>query len=217
LAELPEIISLFPLPNLVLFPGIEIPLHIFEPRYREMIADAREGRGVIGMTLLKGDWEKDYYGRPELFGVGCVGKIDRLMSLPDGRYNLILNGLSEFRVLKEYDDRSYRVAEVRYCAPDPAALELDDEAMVYLRDLLAAYLGRTAWEAWRELVDQRGLRDGALINFLCFNLDFSTLEKQTLLEASDERIGCLLDILTFKLEERKLGPVGEGGGSGIVQ
>jgi Lon protease-like protein len=217
-ADLPEIIPLFPLPNLVLFPGVEVPLHIFEPRYREMVADAREGRGIIGMTLLKGDWEKDYYGHPEIFGVGCAGKIDRLVSLPDGRSNLILTGLSEFRVLREYRDRSYRQAEVRSCAPEPAALELDDEAMVYLRDLLTAYLGRSAWEAWRELVDQRGLRDAELVNFLCFHLDFSTLEKQTLLEARDERVGCLLDILTFKLEERKLGPRGEGGGgSGIVQ
>lgn len=217
MADLPEIIPLFPLPNLVLFPGVEVPLHIFEPRYREMVADAREGHGIIGITLLKGDWESDYYGRPEIFGVGCAGKIERLTSLPDGRSNLILIGLSEFRVLREYSDRCYRQAEVRSCAPEPAALELDDEAMVYLRDLLTAYLGRPAWEAWRELVDQRGLRDGELVNFLCFHLDFSTLEKQTLLEARDERVGCLLDILTFKLEERKLGPRGAGGGSGIVQ
>lgn len=215
-ANLPEIIPLFPLPNLVLFPGIDLPLHIFEPRYREMIADAREGHGIIGMTLLKGDWEKNYYGRPEIFEVGCAGKIERLVSLPDGRYNLVLAGLHEFRVLREHDERSYRQGEVRLCAPQPESLELDDEAMVYLRDLLTAYLGRSAWEAWRELVDQRGLRDAALINFLCFHLDFSTLEKQTLLEARDDRFACLLDILTFKLEERKLGPRGEGG-SGVMQ
>ncbi len=217
MADLPKIIPLFPLPNLVLFPGVEVPLHIFEPRYREMVADAREARGIIGMTLLKGDWESDYYGHPEIFGVGCAGKIERLVSLPDGRSNLILIGLSEFRVLREYRDRSYRQAEVRCCAPEPAALELDAEAMVYLRDLLTAYLGRPAWEAWRELVDQRGLRHAELVNFLCFHLDFSTLEKQTLLEARDQRVGCLLDVLTFKLEERKLGPRGQGGGSGLVQ
>jgi len=217
-ADLPEIIPLFPLPNLVLFPGVEVPLHIFEPRYREMIADARECHGIIGMTLLKGDWEKEYYGYPEIFHVGCAGKIDRLVGLPDGRSNLILRGLSEFRVLCEYRDRPYRQAAIRACPPEPALLELDDETMVYLRDLLTAYLGRSAWEVWRELVDQRGLRDAELVNFLCFHLDFSTLEKQTLLEACDERIGCLLDILTFKLEERKLGPRGQGsGGSGVVQ
>ncbi|HTY53787.1 MAG TPA: LON peptidase substrate-binding domain-containing protein [Candidatus Binataceae bacterium] len=217
MAVLPDIVPLFPLPNLVLFPGVEVPLHIFEPRYREMVADVREGHGIIGMTLLKGDWEQDYYGSPELFGVGCAGKIERLVSLPDGRYNLLLTGLSEFRIIREHSDRLYRQAEVRPCAPEPSALELDDEAMVYLRDLLTAYLGRSAWEAWRELVDQRGFRDAALVNFLCFHLDFSTLEKQTLLEARDERFGCLLDILTFKIEERKLGPGGDSGGSGVVQ
>jgi Lon protease-like protein len=193
-------------------------LHIFEPRYREMVADVREGHGIIGMTLLKGDWEQNYYGSPEVFGVGCAGKIERVVSLPDGRYNLLLTGIGEFRIVREHRDRLYRQAEIRSCAPEPAALELDDEAMVYLRDLLTAYLGRSAWEAWRELVDQRGLRDAALVNFLCFHLDFTTLEKQTLLEACDERFGCLLDILTFKLEERKLGPGREGGGgSGVIQ
>ena len=119
-------------------------------------------------------------------------------------------------MLREHRDRSYRQAEIRGCAPEPAALELDREAMVFLRDLLAAYLGRSAWEAWREIVDQRELRNAELINFLCFHLDFTTLEKQTLLEACEGRIGCLIDILTFKLEERKLGPSGSGGGSGVV-
>lgn len=216
MSELPGDIPLFPLPNLVLFPGIGVPLHIFEPRYRQMVADVREGRGVIGIVLLKGNWERDYYGNPEIFSVGCAGKIERIEGLPNGRFNLILTGLSEFRVLRESGGHPYRQAEVRWCPPAPASLELDDEAMANLRDFLVSYLGTAAWEAWEALVGQRGLRGADLVNFLCFHLDFNPLEKQTLLEALDERVGRLIDVLTFKLEERKLGPKGQGG-SGTVQ
>ncbi len=218
MAELPSIIPLFPLPNLVLFPGVELPLHIFEPRYREMVGDVHQSHGVIGMALLKGNWEGEYYAYPDIFTVGCAGRIERLVSLPDGRFNLILAGLSEFRVRREIRDRSYREAQVEWCPVERAALELDDATMSYLRDLLVAYLGASAKEAWKALVEQRGLRGGALINFICFHLDLNSLEKQTLLEALEQRIGCLFDVLTFKLEERKAGSGGQGGGgSDLVQ
>ncbi len=216
MSELPGNIPLFPLPNLVLFPGIEVPLHIFEPRYRQMLADIREGRGVIGRVLLKGNWERDYYGNPEIFSIGCAGTIEQIEGLPDGRFNLILSGLSEFRVLREVGGHPYRQAEVRWCPPPMASLELDDEAMVNLHELLVSHPGKAAWEGWEALVRQRGLRGADMINFLCFHLDLNPLEKQTLLEALNERVGRLIDVLTFKLEERKLGPRGQGG-SGIVQ
>ena len=75
MAELPDIIPLFPLPNFVLFPGLNVPLHIFEPRYREMVADVAQTHGIIGMMMLKGDWERDYYAYPDIYPVGCAGKI----------------------------------------------------------------------------------------------------------------------------------------------
>jgi Lon protease-like protein len=70
--ELPSIIPIFPLPNLVLFPGVKVPLHIFEPRYREMVAEVGAGHGIVGMMLLKGDWERDYYDYPDIFEIGCT-------------------------------------------------------------------------------------------------------------------------------------------------
>jgi hypothetical protein len=84
--------------------------------------------------------------------------------------------------------------------------------MTSLRDLLVGFLGENADAAWRGLVEEQGLRDADLINFLCFHLDVTPLEKQTLLEALDDRIACLFDVLTFKIEERKLGPSGPRGG-----
>jgi uncharacterized protein len=213
-AELPIIIPLFPLPNLVLFPGVRVPLHIFEPRYREMIADVAHGDRIVGMMLLKGEWERDYYAHPDVFEIGCAGRIDELVRLSDGRYNLVLEGVSEFRVVREVRDHSYRRAEVEWCPAPAGALDCDFETVEGLREMLFAYLGAPAREAWRTLVEERGLAGAELINFLCFHLDVSPLEKQTMLEALADRIDCLMDVLSFRLEERKLGPPGGGGRGG---
>jgi Lon protease-like protein len=214
---LPEIIPIFPLPNFVLFPGVKVPLHIFEPRYREMVAEVSHSHGLIGMMMLKGDWERDYYGSPDVYQIGCAGKINALVQLPDGKFNLMLDGVSEFRVVREIRERSFREAQVQWCAPPAGKPELDAAAMENLHDLLARFLGQAAQDVWSSLVEQRGLRGAELVNFICFHLDIPPIEKQTLLEAGEARAECLLDVLTFKLEERKLGPTEEGGGSGPVQ
>jgi uncharacterized protein len=212
-----RIIPLFPLPNLVLFPGVRVPLHIFEPRYREMIADVADGERVIGMMLLKGDRPADFHANPDIFEIGCAGRVNELVRLPDGRYNLVLEGFAEFRVLREIRERSYRQAEVQWCPVQPASLECDVETFEGLREMLFSYLGPPAKEAWRMLVEQRGLRGAELINFLCFHLDLAPIEKQTMLEALGDRVESLLDVLAFRLEERKLGSGGPRGGPETVQ
>jgi hypothetical protein len=106
---------------------------------------------------------------------------------------------------------------VRWCPIGREALDCDAETMEALREMLFNYLGQPAQEAWRTIVEQRGLRGAELINFLCFHLDITPLEKQTLLEAMADRVDCLLDVLTFKLEERKRGPAGTSGGPDTVQ
>jgi uncharacterized protein len=216
--DLPEIIPVFPLPNFVLFPGVQVPLHIFEPRYRQMVADVATSHRIIGMMMLKGEWERDYHAFPDLYEIGCAGRISDLTRLPDGRFNLVLDGLAEFGVVREVRDRQYRQAEIQWCPAPAEKLALDDAAMTALRDLLITYLGEPAREVWRSLVEQRGLRDANLINFICFHLDVTPIEKQTLLEARGARTGCLIDVLTFRLEERKLGPGGgPAGSSGRLQ
>lgn len=209
MADLSTIIPLFPLPNLVLFPGVTIPLHIFEPRYREMMADVESGDGLIGMMLLKEDWEEKYYGYPDIYNIGCAGRVGDVVKLPDGRYNLMLEGMSEFRVTREIRERSFRQVEVEWCPTRRTALELDDESMEGLHELLVGYVGDVAAQAWRSLVEEQGMRGADLINFICFHLDIPPIEKQTLLEAGPDRVNCLFDILIFRLEERKAG--GPGG------
>ena len=110
---LPPEIPLFPLPEVSLFPGVRRPFLIFEPRYREMVADALKGDRIIGMVMLQPGHEKDYEGRPPIRDVGCAGTIEEYQQLPDGRYIILLHGLTTFRVLSEDQRKPYRLAKVQ--------------------------------------------------------------------------------------------------------
>jgi len=109
---LPSTIPIFPLPNVVLFPNVFLPLHIFEPRYRAMVSEALEGDRIIGMVLLKPGFESNYEGRPPIYQVGCAGVITHSEPLADGRFNIVLRGLEKFRVIGEDRSKSYRMAQV---------------------------------------------------------------------------------------------------------
>lgn len=112
LKTFPSTIPLFPLQDVMLFPHVRRPLHIFEPRYREMLAKALEGDRIIGMVMLRPGHEADYFGRPPIYSIGCAGVITDVEELPDGRYNIVLHGISKFRVKSEEQSRAYRLAEV---------------------------------------------------------------------------------------------------------
>jgi uncharacterized protein len=107
-------VRLFPLPNLVLFPYVIQPLHVFEPRYRQLMEDALKDDRLIGMALLQPHCEKDYHKNPPIYPVICLGRIHKEEQLPDGRWNLLLHGLTRARIETEMDvDRLYRVARVQ--------------------------------------------------------------------------------------------------------
>jgi hypothetical protein len=109
---LPPQIPIFPLEPTMLFPGVPRPLHIFEPRYRAMVADALKGDRIIGMVTLKPGYEADYAGRPPIYEIGCAGLITEVEELPGGRFNIVLRGLVKFRVTSEDHSRAYRLARV---------------------------------------------------------------------------------------------------------
>ncbi len=104
---------LFPLPNLVLFPHVIQPLHIFERRYVEMFLDAVEDDRLIAMSVLESGWENDYDGRPAIAPVACLGRVITWQAQGDSRYNLLLLGLQRVRITCELPpQRSFREAEV---------------------------------------------------------------------------------------------------------
>src|SRR5687767_15953906 len=109
---LPPTIPIFPLPNAVLFPNVFMPLHIFEPRYRAMVADALAGDRIIGMVLLKPGFETQYEGRPPIYEIGCAGVVTHSEALADGRYNIVLRGIEKFRITGEDRSKPYRLAQV---------------------------------------------------------------------------------------------------------
>jgi len=102
----------------VLLPGTALPLHIFEPRYRAMVADALEGDRTIGMAMMKPGWERAG-PQPEVFPVGGAGEIVEYETLADGRYNIVLEGRFRYRILEESSPAPYRVARVEEIASVP--------------------------------------------------------------------------------------------------
>jgi Lon protease-like protein len=137
-APLPSDIPLFPLPEVVLFPGARRPLVIYEPRYRDMVADALMGNRIIGTVLLRPGFEANYEGRPPIYAIGCAGVIEDYQRLPDGRYAILLHGLTTFRVVREDQRKPYRRARVEAI---PEVLKDEDRASLsMLRERLARLL-----------------------------------------------------------------------------
>jgi Lon protease-like protein len=134
-------IPVFPLPDVVLFPHTLLPLHIFEPRYREMVRDclARDRRLV--MALLQPGWENDYYGRPPIHAIGGAGEIVQEEELPDGRFNILVRGTMRVAIMAEVPpERSYRIAKARPLPDrypvdglDSLAARVDRLKVLYLR------------------------------------------------------------------------------------
>src|SRR6476659_1716376 len=126
---LPPTIPIFPLPNVVLFPNVFLPLHIFEPRYRQMVDEALKGDRIIGMVLPRPGWESDYEGRPPVYPIGCAGVVTHAERLPDGRFNIVLRGMEKFRIASEDTGQLYRIANV-IAVPEPPA----DSVRAEMRD-----------------------------------------------------------------------------------
>jgi uncharacterized protein len=196
---LPPLIPLFPLPDVVLFPRMPMPLHIFEPRYRQMVADVLEGHRTIGMTLLRPGWEPDYQGRPPVYPVGCAGIIDECQRLEGGRYNLVLKGVARFRVVEEREGQPYRLASVEYhgdAMGDPASLGSS-------RDKLLKALANLA-EGAAVFLSRPDLSHELFANAVCQYMDLAPVEKQSLLDCESiaARYLRLLEILEFRSLER---------------
>jgi uncharacterized protein len=106
------IVPLFPLPNVVFFPNSLLPLHVFEPRYRQMVDDIIDSEKIIGMVLLKPGWEKNYYDEPDIYDIACMGKIVSIEVQKDGRSNIVLYGLKRIRIIEIVNEVPYRLARV---------------------------------------------------------------------------------------------------------
>jgi len=175
-------IALFPLSNVVLFPRVKTPLHIFEPRYRALMRDVLESDRRIGMAVVRPEHQADMAGDPPIFPIGCGGEITEFQQRPDGRYDLVLLGIWRFRVLEEEartPDRLYRVARVQPL--DEAFPEAERDRVSRLR---ASVVENVAWLARR--TESEGARfepsvfaaidDASFVNVLANAIAFPTEE-----------------------------------------
>jgi Lon protease-like protein len=187
-SELPELIAVFPLPGALLLPRGQMPLNIFEPRYLAMIDDAfRDGHRLIGMIQPDVAHSKKNDDKPNLFRVGCAGRITQLAETGDGRYVLELTGISRFKVVEELTVLTpYRQCKVDFFAfaDDFTARKGEDavnrEALLeVLTDFLKANNLKVDWEGVESAPNE------ALVNALAMMSPYGPAEKQAMLEAPD--------------------------------
>jgi Lon protease-like protein len=182
---------------------VSLPLHIFEPRYRKMVADAMDGHRTVGMILLRPGWEKDYHGRPPVFASGCAGRIETCEALPDGKYNIVLRGLSRFRVVDEHAGEPYRLATVE---PLPETVEEGTAHLEDARRRVLAAIGKAA-DGPSIMVLNSDLPHAVFVDALSQSLPLAGIERQSLLDCDtvSGRYARLLEILDFRRIEETYG------------
>jgi Lon protease-like protein len=188
-------LAIFPLPGAILFPRSQLPLHIFEPRYRDMVRDALDGSGRIGMIQPQG-LEED----APLYPVGCIGEIVNVEELEDGRFNIVLLGSNRFRMIGETDmETAYRNAEVDMEGfddnePEPLPMTVRAEVEREAKRLGDAMRLSVDWAAVRRLDDEM------LVNAIAQVAPFDVGAKQALLEAPNlnDRADLLVQLMQFQ-------------------
>jgi len=193
--QLPNTIPVFPLSNFIIFPDTTVPLNIFEPRYIEMVDDSMKGSRMIGMIQPK---KKSNNLVPELYNIGCVGKITSFSETEDGRYLIVLNGLSRFKILDEVkNNKLYRECEVSFNEFENDIISIKEDIKFLDLEFIFKNL-KTLFEKRGYLINWKELEKQNLdqtINTLAMASPFSLEEKQALLEAKN------LNSRKTKLEE----------------
>lgn len=185
-------ISIFPLPGAVLYPGLQLPLHIFEPRYRAMVSDALARDRRIGMIQP----QRSFEGAP-LFAVGCLGRIGEVEALDDGRFNIVLEGEARYRVVRELEVSTiFRQVEAELLE------EPQDEVLAPIERASFEREARRFAEAQGYRVDWESvarLDDVSLINGVSQIAPFDPAAKQALLEATSISARCelLVQLMQF--------------------
>jgi Lon protease-like protein len=200
--KLPETIPIFPLQDVMLFPEMSVPLHIFEPRYKAMIADALKGDRIIGMVLLRPGYEKDYERSPSVFQVGVAGVINEVEELPGGEYNIVLGALTKYRITREEASRPYRIAHVTPIADETP--EADRSALHARRQRLEALIGASGGRSGLRGVPDN-ISDEALVNGISQLAHIDELDRERLLEQPTPlaRAEALIVLLEKMIAERQ--------------
>lgn len=209
-ANFAGIVKIFPLPNLVLFPGVIQPLHIFEPRYRALMRDALNSDQLIAMATLKPGWESESTETPDIYPTVCVGKIVTHAELEDGRFNLLLCGARRAEIIREIPaELPYRMADVKLSTAD--SLTVDDdisgsmrEHVLHLFEQLLNLDSSLDQEAFEGLASGQ-MPLGLLLDLLTFSSGASVGEQQKVLATTDviARGNRLIRLLESRVAEQQ--------------
>lgn len=201
--SIPDTIPIFPLPNVVLFPDTYLPLHIFEPRYQEMVADTLKQEAYIGMALLQEGQLHDAHGNPAVCSPGCVGRITTFRPLRDGCSDLILHGLSRYTIEEELPGKSYRRAKIAVPSHHPFQTIGEDAVRSTLVELAVRYLQARQVQEVCVFITRESIAETVLVNSLSSCLDFTPIEKQFLLESESlyQQTRRLIDLLRLRLSD----------------
>lgn len=201
-------IAVFPLPNAVLFPGAVQPLHVFEPRYKTLVADVIAGKGLMALALLEPGYEASYYGNPPFHSVVCVGSIVAHEKVDQGKYNILLRGLVRGVAEEMVCDAPYRTFRIRQLVEKPCG-DRESELRAQLEDMLQQS-GFKQMPGYDELIELLGseMEFGQLVDALAFSLVAEVETKQTLLEEVDDKARCMmvleqLDVLNQQLQAHR--------------
>ena len=203
--NLPTKLPVFPLSNFIIFPKTTVPLNIFEPRYIDMINDSMQSDKLIGMIQPKNSLDKK--NRPQLYEIGCAGKITSFNETEDGRFLIELKGLTRFKNVKEIEtEKKYRVLEVSYknfyqdLINEKEEIKFTDLELIF-KDLKSLFEKRGFIINWKAL-EKQSLDE--TINALAMASPFTLEEKQILLEAENldlrkNKIAEILKTYTFDI------------------
>jgi len=195
--DLPNIIPIFPLSNFIIFPRTTVPLNIFEPRYIDMIDDAMKSNRIIGMVQPK----KSDQNIPVLYNIGCAGRITSFSETNDGRYLIVLNGISRFKIIEELkNEKLYRECSISFdnfhndFEENKEEIKFSDLELIF-KDIKSLFIKEGYVVNWKDF-EKQDLNQ--TINTLAMASPFSLEEKQILLETINlnERIKKLEEILS---------------------
>ncbi len=206
-------LPVFPLPGVVLFPGAQLPLHVFELRYRAMVREALSAERIIALALLRPGWELDYHGSPEFYPLGCLARIDAAAWLPDDCYDLHVLGLARARLGHAVREFPYRAVRTQVLPQEPFSeddplVQLERRALIVAGTRLAR-LAAPEGEPPAEVGE--GLGFEALVNTLCMRLEAEPMEKLALLEMDSvlERARRARELMEWQLRWALPGGAGE--------
>ena len=200
-SQAPERLPIFPLPNVLLFPNMVLPLHIFEERYKRMVSDCLQGDRYLGLFLLRRGWVEEG-ATPTPYDIGGMGRITRAVRYPNGSMDILLSGLARVHVLRYIQQKPYLIAEVEMWSDEPDDSEGMEALTRRMVGLFERFVTAKVGEGHELLKNLKLLSSPIdLLHLVVTNMPLDVHQKQEILNLRpiDERITMMITFLNQEL------------------